>query len=554
MRERFSYLPLSGKRSNLSVELHISGMTCDACARHVEKSLRAAGAGNVSVDWQLGRASVDPVGVSNRQLVDALAGTKYRVERFFGPGTDAQYAPDDYEYDLAIVGSGGGAFAAAIAARRRDLRVVMVGRGVIGGTCVNIGCIPSKALLAAAEAHHRARHNRFPGVSTDAEAVNMTALVAAKDDLVSDLRQSKYIDLADEYGFELVEGDARFLAGPALVVDGRRIEAAHYLIATGAAPHIPEIPGLREAGFLTSTTAMELEQLPDALVVIGGGYVALEQAQLFAHLGTAVTLLVRSTLARGEETEIADAVRTAFAAEGIDVHEGVVPDEIRRDGGDVVVAAGRREFRATHVLVATGRTPRTARLGLEHLGVNLGASGEVVVDTDLSTSHPRVWAAGDVTGHPQFVYVAARHGGLVVENAFDRAGKRLDYSALPRITFTNPTIASAGLTEAQAQQQGIDCESRVLGLEHVPRAIVSRDLRGVVKIVAEREGGRIVGVHLVGDGAGDVILAGSLAIQTGMTVEQLAAGWNPYLTLGEGLYLAAQSFHRDPSLLSCCAA
>ncbi len=176
------------------------------------------------------------------------------------------------------------------------------------------------------------------------------------------------------------------------------------------------------------------------------------------------------------------------------------------------------------------------------------------MDDDLRTTHPRVSAAGDVTGHPQFVYVAAKHGALVVENAFERAGRRIDYSALPRITFTNPTLASAGLTEAQAHVQGIDCDCRVLSLEHVPRAIVSRHTLGLVKLVAERETGRIVGAHLVGDGAGDVILAASLAIQTGMTVEQLASVWNPYLTHGEGLYLAAQSFSRDPSKLSCCAA
>ena len=172
----------------------------------------------------------------------------------------------------------------------------------------------------------------------------------------------------------------------------------------------------------------------------------------------------------------------------------------------------------------------------------------------MSTANPRIWGAGDVTGHPQFVYVAAKHGGLVVDNAFDAAGRRIDYSGLPRITFTNPTIASAGLTEAQALERGIDCTSRTLSLEHVPRAIVSRNTRGLVKLVAERDSMRIIGVHIVGDGAGDVIIAGSIAIQTGMTVGQLAGGWNPYLTLGEGLYLAAQSFTRDTSKLSCCAA
>ncbi|MDQ3937355.1 MAG: FAD-dependent oxidoreductase, partial [Chloroflexota bacterium] len=200
------------------------------------------------------------------------------------------------------------------------------------------------------------------------------------------------------------------------------------------------------------------------------------------------------------------------------------------------------------------RRPRTDGLGLAAVGVEVGAGGEVLVDADLGTSHPRVWAAGDVTGHPQFVYVAARHGALAVENAFDAAGRRIDYRSLPRITFTNPTIASAGLTEAQAQEQGIDCECRVLDLENVPRAIVSRNTRGLVKLVAERDTGRLVGAHLLADGAGDAILAAVYAIDAGLTVDQLAASWNPYLTIGEGLHLAAQAFRRDVGKLSCCAA
>ncbi|MDQ3067000.1 MAG: FAD-dependent oxidoreductase, partial [Actinomycetota bacterium] len=199
----------------------------------------------------------------------------------------------DLEYDLAIVGSGGGAFAAAIAARRDDLRIVMVEEGVVGGTCVNVGCIPSKALLAAAEARHRAGAARFPGIRTADGPVDLAQLVAAKDALVESLRQEKYVDLADDYGFDVLAGRARFVAGPALDVDGRRIEAAHYLVATGAEPHIPDLPGLREAGYLTSTTAMELQALPESLIVIGGGYVAMEQAQLFAHLGTRVTMLAK---------------------------------------------------------------------------------------------------------------------------------------------------------------------------------------------------------------------------------------------------------------------
>ncbi len=535
-------------------------MTCEGCARHVQQAFERVGAQNVDVDWQAGRATLEPGQADAQALSASLAPTRYRLVALGSLGVDpagsgnGAHSLDSYDYDLAIVGSGGGAFAAAIAARRRELRVVVIERGTVGGTCVNIGCIPSKALLAAAETRARAAEHRFPGIRTDAGPVDFGALIAVKDEIVEDLRTTKYVALADEYGFELLEGSARFVDGPALDVDGRRIEAAHYLVATGAEAHIPDMPGLRDSGFLTSTTAMELDELPRSMIVIGGGYVAMEQAQLFAHLGTQVTMLVRSTLARGEEPEVAEVIRDAFVEEGITVHEGIVPEAVRRDGDEVVVTAGGRELRAEHVLVATGRRPRTDGLGLEHVGVELGAGGEVRVDADLSTSHPRIWAAGDVTGHPQFVYVAAKHGGLVVENAFDGAGRRIDYRALPRITFTNPTIASAGLTEQQALEHGIECSCRTLALEHVPRAIVSRSLRGLVKIVAERDSGRIVGVHIVGAGAGDVILAGTLAIENAMTVEQLAATWNPYLTLGEGVFLAAQSFSRDPSKLSCCAA
>ena len=367
--------------------------------------------------------------------------------------------------------------------------------------------------------------------------------------------QRKYSDLADEYGIERVEGRARFVEGPALEVDGHRIEAAHYLIATGAEPHIPDLPGLSDSGYLTSTTAMELDRLPESLLVLGGGYVAMEMAQLFAHLGTEVTVLARSRLARREETEVADGIRNAFIANGIAVIEGARPTEVFRAGDRVVVVTGAvGEFSAEQLLVATGRQPRTRGLGLETVGVELGPDGEIAVDADSSTSNPRIWAAGDVTGHPQFVYVAAKQGAIAVENAFEQTGRRIDYTALPRITFTTPTLASAGLTEAQAHAQGIDCECRVLDLESVPRATVSRNTRGVVKLIAERETGRVLGVHLLAEGAGDAILAGVYAIDARRTVAQLANAWDPYLTIGEAIHLAAVAFTRDPSKLSCCAA
>ncbi|MBA3745948.1 MAG: mercury(II) reductase [Solirubrobacterales bacterium] len=459
-----------------------------------------------------------------------------------------------FDYDLAIVGSGGAAFSAAIAARRADLRVVMIERGTVGGTCVNIGCIPSKALLAAAESRHRADSARFPGVRTAAGPLGFAALIAGKDAIVKRLRQQKYVDIAARQEIEIIEGDAHFLEGPALDVDGRRIDAAHYLLATGAEPAIPEIPGLADSGFLTSTTAMELEELPESLVVIGGGPVALEQAQLFAHLGTRVTLLVRSTLARGEEPELVERLKAALASEGIRVCERAHITAVGRAEHVVhVTTDDGQEYRAAHLLVAAGRRPRTGGLHLDDVGVGVGPGGEVVVGNDMSTSNPRIWGAGDVTGHPQFVYVAAKQGALVVANAFEPAARHISYRSMPRITFTTPTIASVGMTQAQADEVGMDCESRLVDLADIPRAIVSRTSIGVVKLIAERQTGCILGVHMLADGAGDAILAGVYAIDAGMTVTDLAESWDPYLTIGEGLYLAAQAFTRDLNTLSCCA-
>jgi mercuric reductase len=477
-------------------------------------------------------------------------------------------------YDLAIIGSGGAAFAAAIAARRKGARVVMVERGRIGGTCVNTGCVPSKALLAAAQARHIAAEatTRFPGITATAGPVDPAALLAGKQALVEQLQADKYIDLAAAYGFQIIHGQARFVAdpadggGPALRVGlagggTRRIRSAHFLVATGSAPWAPPIQGLEEAGYLTSTTAMELTELPGSLLVVGGNAVGLEQAQLFARLGSKVTVVeLLDRLAPLEEPEAGAAIARVFADEGVSVHTGTQLAHAARDGDAGVMATVRRHdghvhaLRAQRLLAATGRRPVTDGLGLEAVGVKVGERGQVVVDEQLRTHNPRIWAAGDVTGAPQFVYVAAAQGTLVADNALDQAGRTLDYRHVPRVIFTSPQLAAVGMTDAQAAQQGIACECRVLPLEQVPRALVGRDTRGLVKLVAERATGRLLGVTMVADGAGDAILAAVYAVKLGMTVGELADTWAPYLTIGEGLRLAAQAFTCDLTRLSCCAA
>lgn len=530
------------------LELQIEGMTCNRCARHVEAALRRAGASKVSVDWRRGSASVTEGEVDERALGDALAGTRYRVEQVLRPNGESPASDRDgpYDYDLIVLGSGSAAFAAAIRARDLGRRVLLVEQGTIGGTCVNVGCVPSKSLLADSE------RTRLAGSPVLADAVARTGA------LVEQLRRDKYVGLLDEYGIELRDAHAE-LAGPHTVsVDDEPLTAGAILVATGARPAVPPIPGLEQAGYLTSTTALELAEAPPRLAVIGANAVGLELGQAFGNFGSEVTFLDIARLAPFEEPEVSEAIRAVLEEQGHTVMEGVHTERIRT-GGDEKVLEGTHagepfELHVDAILVATSRVPNTEALGLERGGVETDPRGAVVVDEYQRTSVPSIWAAGDVTSQPQFVYVAAAGGAAAAENALGAGGQRLDFAALPRIIFTNPTIASAGLTESQALEAGFEVDTRVLPLDAVPRALVNGDTRGLVKLVAEAGSGRLLGASVVADGAGEVIQAGVLAIERGMTVEELASTWAPYLTMAEGLKLAAQTFARDVAKLSCCAA
>ncbi|GAB2455143.1 mercury(II) reductase [Nocardioides hungaricus] len=470
-------------------------------------------------------------------------------------------------YDLAVIGSGGAAFAAAIRATGLGRSVVMVERGAFGGTCLNTGCVPSKALIAAADALHVAADasTRFPGIATAASEVDMPALIAGKQDLVEDLRGEKYLDVAEAYGWRVAQGEAAFAGTPdspslqVTAADGTVavIEADQYLVATGSRAWVPPIEGLEDVGYLTSTTAMELTEVPESLLVLGGGYVALEQAQLFARLGSQVSVLVRSRLASNEEPEVSRALQEVFADEGIRVVRRAVVSRVSRDGatGQVVatadVSGGAQEFRAGRVLVALGRRPVTDGLDLDAVRVKTGQVGEILVTDRLQSSNPRIWAAGDVTGHPEFVYVAAYHGTMAAENAFAASDRSVDYTRLPRVTFTSPAIGAVGMTEKEIAAAGIRCECRVLPLTYLIRARVNRDTRGFIKMAVNADTGEILGLTAVARDAGELAAAGVHVL--GKTITEVADAWAPYLTMAEGIRLVAKSFTTDVSKLSCCA-
>lgn len=470
--------------------------------------------------------------------------------------TDTGSGPARAQVDLAVIGSGGAAMAAAITARQARASVVLVERGVLGGTCVNVGCVPSKTLLAAAGTRQTALTNPFPGAPTSAGAVDLAALVAQKDELVAQLRQERYADVVTAYGLEVLAGEASFADPQTLLVDGQPVPAAAYLIATGSEVDVPDLPGLQEVQWLSSTTAMELEQRPDSLIVIGAGYVGLEQAQLFAHLGTRVTLVGR--VAPRVEPELAAGLREVFAAEGITVVEEHATAVAAEAAGAVVTTTSGRQVRGQQVLVATGRTAATEGLNLAGAGVGSDARGFVAVDEHQRTTNPRIFAAGDVTGAPQYVYVAAATGRVAAANALQvlglvpgRAVERVDYTGMPAVIFTHPQLASAGLSEAQALAQGHGCECRVLDLAQVPRARVNRDTRGMVKMIADATSGQVLGVHALAEGAGEIMLAATYALKAGMTVDEVADTWAPYLTMAESLRILAGRF-RTQMPTSCC--
>lgn len=467
-------------------------------------------------------------------------------------------AAEGKSFDLAVIGAGSAGFSAAITAAEQGANVALIGHGLIGGTCVNVGCVPSKTMIRAAEALHGARAaSRFAGLAGEAHVTDWRALIAAKDDLVGALRQKKYVDLLPEYnGIAYLEGAAR-LSGASVLVNGSLVAAGKIIVATGASPAMPSIPGIENVPYLTSTTALELTQQPRSLLVIGGGYIGCELAQMFARTGTAVTMVTRSRLLPEAEPEIAQALAHYLADEGVTVRAGLTYSRIEQQDGEIrltIDVAGRVEtFAAEQVLVTAGRTPNTADLGLEESGVRLAPGGGIVVDDRMRTSKSGVYAAGDVTGRDQFVYMAAYGAKLAARNALNGDSLVYDNTAMPWVVFTDPQVAGVGLSERQARLRGFDVKTSVAPLDQVPRALAARDTRGLIKLVADRNTDRVLGAQILAPEGADSIQTMVLAIKVGMTTKELGETIFPYLTTVEGLKLAAQGFDKDVTKLSCCA-
>jgi mercuric reductase len=464
----------------------------------------------------------------------------------------------DEAYDLAVIGAGSAGFSAAITAAEQDARVALVGHGIIGGTCVNVGCVPSKTMIRAAEALHGARAaSRFDGMVGEARVIDWGRVIAAKDELVAGLRQKKYIDLLPQYeGIAYIEGAARLARGGVAVGD-RFIRAPKIVIATGARPAIPPIPGIDKVSSLTSTSLLELDTLPKSLIIVGGGFIGAELAQMMARMGVAVTIVCRSRLLPQAEPEVSDALIEVFRREGMRLHCGVAYDACREDASGVTLCVkddgGLIELNAEKLLIAAGRAPNVEGLGLAEAGVAQDGRGAIVVDAQMRTSKAGVYAAGDVANRDQFVYMAAYGAKLAARNALNGDALSYDNAAMPWVVFTDPQVAGVGLTEAQAAAAGQEVKTSIVPLDQVPRALAARDTRGLIKLVADARTDRLLGGQILAPEGADAIQTLALALKHAMTAQALGETIFPYLTTVEGLKLAAQGFERDVAKLSCCA-
>jgi mercuric reductase len=471
-------------------------------------------------------------------------------------------------HDLVILGSGSTAFAAAIRAAELGKTAAMTESRTLGGTCVNRGCLPSKNLIEAARIYWEARHPRYPGLVSDGMSLDFRALIRQKDDVIHDYRDKKYQSIVhDSDRIKVYTGNAAFTPDGAVEVDGRRLVGREYLIATGSRPAVPPIEGLDTVPYLTSDLltseeSQELWELPKSLVIVGGGYIALELGQMFQRFGTAVTILERSErVLPGYEPEVSLVVREILEEEGVKIVTGIAVRRVSQDGASVTVVGeaqgAERRFKAERLLVATGRVPNTDTIALEHTGVKTDERGAIFVNELLATTAPHIWAAGDVigsqTGSQPATPVGAHDGVIAASNALNGEKRSVDHAVIPRTIFTDPQVAVVGLTDEEANQHGFHCNCGTVPMRIVPRAGAIRDTRGLIKMVLDWDSKRVLGVSMVGRDAGEVIHEAAMALRFKATVYDFIDMVHVYPTMAEALKIAALSFFKDVERLSCCA-
>ncbi|MDO8749902.1 MAG: mercury(II) reductase, partial [Dehalococcoidia bacterium] len=463
-------------------------------------------------------------------------------------------------YDLIIIGGGAAAFAAATKAADLGKTALMINSGLpVGGTCVNVGCIPSKHLLTVGDELYYSQQSRFRALHHSPKPTfDFRLAMEEKDVLVATARQKNYINVLDHLdGVTYVEGKARFVGPTSVEANGETYQADKILVATGSSTKPLPIAGIEQVKWLNNVTALELETLPESLVVIGAGPLGLEFAQMFAHFGSQVTVLeALPQILPKHEPELAQELQRCLEEEGIAIHTGVRVEQVaEREGTKIVTFRknGKPEtIEAQELLLATGIRANTAELELDKAGVLADRNGFIQVNQYGQTDNFNVYAAGDCVGKMPLETVAAKEGALAAENALTVAVRTVNYDHVPHAVFTNPQVASVGLTEEEEMQRFNTCSCRTIYMDAVPKAMAINEERGVFKMVIHPRSSKILGVHIVSPHAADLIHEAALAVKFGLTVDDIIDTVHVFPTLSEGIKRVAQAFTRDVSQMSCC--
>ena len=539
------------------IKLKITGMTCEHCAKTVKKAIESVeGVEKAEVYFPQGYAEVEG-NIDLNLIIKAVENAGYGASLI--EEEKNIYISKEDVYDLVVLGGGSTGFAAAIKASDLGARALVVENGVIGGTCLNRGCVPTKHLIDVAKTYYTPKSNPFKGIELTQGKIDIQAIIEEKNKLLDELRKEKYWNVLEAYpSIEYKKGKGEFVKNGVIKVNGEEIRYHKAVITTGSRPSVPPIKGLENVDFMTNREILNITYLPEHLIVVGGSAVGLEIGQIFLRFGSKVTVLeALPDIAFGEEPEARQVLRNALEKEGMEILTGIRVKKIYQNGKEksvVIEVNGEEKFiTGTDLLIATGRVPNTKNIGLENVGVETNERGFIKTDEFMQTTNPDIYSAGDCVGKMMLVTVAAAEGSIAGENALLGNKRKMGYFAVPHAIFTQPEIAGVGLTETQAKEIGIDIDFRVLTFDKVPRAQAMKKTDGIVKMIVERLTGKILGVHMCSLEASDIIHKAVLLVKYGLTVDDVVKNIDVYPTLSESIKLCAQTFAKDVSKLSCCS-
>lgn len=466
----------------------------------------------------------------------------------------------DQEYDLIIIGGGAGAFAAAIKANELSAKTLMVNQGLpLGGTCVNVGCVPSKTLLWAAEVIHQAKHHGIPGINLEVKNFDFAKVIQHELNLVAKLRTEKYEKVLNQLEHvTFLEGKALFISPNEIEVVGQTYTAKKFIIAAGSQASVPPIENIQKVGYLTHIEALKLKKQPKELIIIGAGPLGLEFSQMFARFGTKVTILHRSELifAKGEP-ELTIRLAEILTGEGITIKTGVQVQSARKEADKKIISylidGKHEEISAGEILLAAGKTPNTQNLALEKAGVEIDNSQAIKVNRYFQTSQVHIFAVGDITNAPlRLEPTSGREGTLAAENALKNVQNSIDYNTVPWTIFTDPQLAGVGFTEEEQMKRFGTCMCKTVSFDNVPKALIINRTEGLIKMAIHPKSKQIMGVHILSPNAGDLISQAMVLIKNKNTINDVINSLPMFPTLSEAIKISALSFTKDISKLSCC--